>query len=119
MFEKLKKPVPRWFAICLIAITLVCVSYASSITILKTIHGTASVHYIGDITITDFKFISSTKVEVTLETASPIACQITISGAGISGTVSVTPGEWSGTSLVKTITITGTLVEGEIVIEVT
>ena len=100
-----------------VAVSITAVS-VWAITTLKTIHGTALVVYAGDITVEDFKFKSDTSVLVTISTtlASKPACIINVSGAGISGSASVSAG-WSSPSTI-TVPITGTLTSGTITIEV-
>lgn len=92
----------------------------ASVPVLKTIHGTATVSYLDDVAITGFEFISDTEVSVSLETSTALDCMISVSGAGISGTESVVVADWSGSPLTvtKSVTVSGTLTAGVIVIEV-
>jgi len=101
----------------IVAVSITAVS-VWAITTLKTIHGTALVIYAGDITVEDFKFESDTGVLVTISTTltSKPACIINVSGAGISGSASVSAG-WSSPSTI-TVPITGMLTSGTITIEV-
>jgi len=114
------RKVPIWSVICLILI--VAVSSAAitwALTSIKIIRGIALVEYKGDIKVEDFKFISDKEVSVTISTtlSSTPACTITISGAGISGSKTISAG-WSSPYTV-TIPISGTLTEGTITIEIT
>jgi len=105
--------------IAFLAFTLFVFSVYAAVPILKTIHGTAVVKYVGDVAITGFTFLNDTAVEVDLYASKTInvECTIVVSGAGISGTQTVTAG-WSG-PVTKVVTISGTLMAGTIVIEVT
>lgn len=116
----LGKNVPMWAAICLVLITTISTaSIVWTLTSLKVIRGTAFVEYKGDIRVDDFKFVSDKEVSVTISTNfSPTpACTITISGAGILGSKTISAG-WSSPYTVV-VPFTGTLSEGTMIIEVT
>jgi hypothetical protein len=107
-------------AICLIVIVaLSSATLVWALTSLKVIRGTSFVEYRGDIETIDFRFVSDTDIAVTIRTnVSPTpSCTITVSGAGISGSKSITAG-WTSPMTV-TIPITGTLASGTITIEIT
>jgi len=116
----MKRQIPVWVAISLLVIVaLSSTTLVWTLISLKVIRGTSFVEYRGDIEIIDFKFVSDTAVAVTIRTnISPTpSCTITISGAGISGSQSITTG-WAS-PMTNTIPITGTLTSGTITIEIT
>ena len=116
----MSKKVSLWIVIVLMSATAISsATLLWALTSLKVIHGTAVVDYRGDITIQDFKFISDTEVLVTISSSlsSKPQCTISVSGAGIFGSKSISSG-WSS-PLTTTLTISGALSEGTITIEVT
>ena len=114
------KKIPVWAVICLILVaSLSSAAITWALTSMKIIRGIALVEYKGDIKVEDFKFISDDEVSVTISTtlSSTPSCTIKVSGAGISGSKTISAG-WSSPYTV-TIPISGTLTEGTITIEIT
>ena len=115
-----EKKIPVWIVICLVIVSIISSAAITwALTSLKVIRGVALVEYKGDIKVEDFKFVSENEIAVTISTtlSSTPSCTIRISGAGISGSKTISAG-WSSPYTVI-IPFSGTLTEGTITIEIT